>query len=138
MFFIHYHEKPKDRKATYANFVVDIRPEKEETHRVRLTVGGNLIEYPGNVSTETADLTTAKILFNSIISTPNERFLGLDIKNFYLNNDMERYEYMKITVELIPEEIMKRYNLKEKFTMDMCMWKSERECMDYPKQEKLQ
>ena len=114
IFFIHYHEMPKDRRATYANFVVDIRPEKEEKHRVRLTVGGNLVEYPGNVSTDTTDITTAKILFNSILSTPKARFLGIDIKNFYLNNDMTRYEYMKIPLDLIPEDIMVKYNIKEK------------------------
>jgi len=114
IFFIHRHEMPQDRKATYANFVCDIRPEKEETHRVRLTVGGNLINYPDNVSTDTTDLTTAKILFNSILSTPKARFLGIDIKNFYLNNDMHRCEYMKISTEYIPADIMEQYKLKEK------------------------
>ena len=54
------------------------------------------------MSTDTADITTAKILFNSILSTENARFLGLDIKNFYLNNDMEIYEYMKISIDIIP------------------------------------
>ena len=31
---------PKDRKVTYGSMVCDIRPQKAETHRVRLTVGG--------------------------------------------------------------------------------------------------
>ena len=114
IFFINFHEMPKGRKATYANIVVDIRPEKKETHRTRMTVGGNLIEYPGNVSTDTADITTAKILFNSVLSTKNARFLGLDIKIFYLNNDMERYEYMKIPIDIIPQDIIDRYNLMDK------------------------
>jgi len=61
---------PRDRKVMYGCIVVEIRPQKAETHRTRLTVGGNLIEYPGDVSTPTADLTTAKCLFNSTISTP--------------------------------------------------------------------
>jgi hypothetical protein len=46
------------KKFTYGRFVVDIRPDKTETHRVRLTVGGNLIQYPGDVSAHSADLTT--------------------------------------------------------------------------------
>jgi hypothetical protein len=44
-----------------------IRPEKEETHQTRITAGGNLLEYPGEVSTETASLETAKIHINSTI-----------------------------------------------------------------------
>ena len=44
--------------------VCDIRPQKIETHRTRLTVGGNLIEYPGEVSTPTLELTTMKMHVN--------------------------------------------------------------------------
>jgi hypothetical protein len=57
-------------------------------------VGGNLIDYPGDVSTKTADLTTAKILFNRILSTPKAKFMGIDLKNFYLNTPLDCYEYM--------------------------------------------
>ena len=74
-----------------------------------MTVGENLIDYPGNISTDTADTTTANILFNSVLSTKNVRFLGLDIKYFYLNNDMKRFEYMKMTMDII-----KQYNITEK------------------------
>jgi hypothetical protein len=60
---------PKGRKVTYGSFVVDIKDHKEEKERARLTVGGDKIEYPGEKSTRTAGLTTAKILINSVIST---------------------------------------------------------------------
>jgi hypothetical protein len=43
-------------------------------------VGGDQIENPGEKSTRTADLTTAKILINSVISTKGARFLVVDIK----------------------------------------------------------
>jgi hypothetical protein len=52
---------------TYGSFVVDIKDHKEEKERTRLTVGGDQIEYPGEKSTRTAGLTTAKILINSVI-----------------------------------------------------------------------
>jgi hypothetical protein len=42
---------PKGNVFTYGRFVVDVRPNKSEIHRVRLTVGGNLIQYQGDVST---------------------------------------------------------------------------------------
>ena len=54
-FFLH-KEKPNDRRATYVRAVCDIRTQKIETHRTRLTTGGNLIDYPGEVSTQTSYL----------------------------------------------------------------------------------
>ena len=102
---------PKDRVITYAKIVVDHRPQKEDPYRVRITVGGNLIEYPGEVYTPTADLITAKILWNSVLSTSGARFCGFDLKNFYLETPMSRYEYMKIPIELIPIEFIQEYNL---------------------------
>jgi hypothetical protein len=69
IFFIPRQVVPKGKIITYGRFVVDIPPNKSETHRVRLTLGDNLIQYPGDVSTRSADLTTSKCLWNSTIST---------------------------------------------------------------------
>jgi hypothetical protein len=102
---------PTDRKVTYGRIVCTIRPQKEEKHRTHLTVGGNLIDYPYDVSTPTADITTAKIIFNSLVSTPNAKFMGLDIKDFYLNTKMERYKYMCLPIDIIPKEIIDQYDL---------------------------
>jgi hypothetical protein len=49
---------PKGKIVTYGDFVVDIHPNKTETHRVHITVDGNLIQYPGDVPTCSADYTT--------------------------------------------------------------------------------
>ena len=49
---------PKDRTITYAKIVVDFRPQKADPNRVRITAGGNLIAYPGELTTRTTDLTT--------------------------------------------------------------------------------
>ena len=51
--FIFHKDKPNDRRATYVRAVCDIRPQKTKTHRTRLTAGGNLIDYPVEVSTLT-------------------------------------------------------------------------------------
>ena len=40
--------------------------------------------------------------------------MTLDVKNFYLNTPMERFEYVRIRIEDIPEEIITEYNLREK------------------------
>jgi hypothetical protein len=50
LFFIHKAQVPQDRKVTYANFVCNIRPQKTETHRVRMTAGGDKLDYPGDAS----------------------------------------------------------------------------------------
>ena len=116
MFFIHKDEIPQDRRKdiTYGRIVVTLRPQKKEPARTRLTVGGNLIDYPWDVATPTSDLTTAKLLFNSVVSTPGAVFVVMDVKNFYLNTPMERPEFMRLPLKLIPPEIIAKYNLRKK------------------------
>ena len=105
---------PKDRTITYARVVVDYRPQKADPNRVRITVGGNLIDYPGELTTNTADLVTSKILWNSVLSTPDAKYMTVDIKNFYLNTPLDRYEYMRVPLELIPQHIIDQYDLTTK------------------------
>ena len=88
-----------------------IRPQNDETHRTRLTVGGNLINFPGDFTTPTADLITAKLIFNIVLSTKNAKFMCADIAKFYLNNPMNIYGYMNLPLDIIPEEIIQQYNL---------------------------
>ena len=113
MAFIPRHLVRKGKTVTYGNLVCDIKPNKTETHRSRLTVGGNLIAFPGDKSTATADLTTIKILLNSTISTKRARFSTADIKNFYLGTPLVEFEYMKLRLAIIPDEIIKQYNLRD-------------------------
>ena len=42
---------PRDRTVTYACIVVDYREQKSDPNRVLITVGGNLIEYPFELTT---------------------------------------------------------------------------------------
>ena len=83
---------PKDRVVTYARIVVDYRPQKIDPNRVRVTAGGNLISYPFELTTRTADLTTSKLLWNSTISTKGARYMCADAKKFYLATPLDRYE----------------------------------------------
>jgi hypothetical protein len=104
---------PKARKVTYDLFVVDIKDHKEEKERTKLTVGGDKVEYPGNKSNRTAGLTTAKILINSVISTLGAKFLIIDIKIFYLNTPLGRFEYMVINLLSLHQETLGKYDLIE-------------------------
>jgi hypothetical protein len=71
--FIPHSAKPPDRISSYCRAVCAYNELKEEKERVRLTYGGDRSDYPFAVSTSTVDVTTVKLHFNSIISTPNAR-----------------------------------------------------------------
>ena len=77
-------------------------------------MGGNLINYPGDCGTPTADLLTVKLLFNSVISTPQAKFMCINIKDFYLCTPMERYKYFSMKLEFFPEDIIEEYGLWDK------------------------
>ena len=87
---------------------------KKENHRTRLTVGGNLIDYTGEVSTPTSDLTTMKLNVNIFIYNIKSQYMCIDVKCFYLNNCMDRSEYIMIHISMIPQEFVEKYNLKDK------------------------
>ena len=76
-------------------------------------VGGNLLDFPGLLSTPTEIVTTAKCLFNSVISKPVSKCLVADVKHFYLNNDLPNPEYMKRHLHIIPQEIIDEYALHD-------------------------
>jgi hypothetical protein len=107
-------EIPKDRlkDQTYARIVADERPEKPEPDRIRVTMGGDRINYPGDCGTPTADLLTVKLLLNSVISTEHAKFMTIDIKDFYLMTPMDRYEYFQMKLDLFPEDIIEEYGLR--------------------------
>jgi hypothetical protein len=110
-FFIKLTNIPKDRKITYGKIVCDYKPHKKEKERVRLTVGGDILDYSGDVATSTADITTFKILINSTLSTEDAAIMMMDIKNYYLGTPLSRFEYIKMLLTRFPEEIIQKYNL---------------------------
>ena len=90
----------------YGRIVVNYRPEKSDTNRVRLTVGGDCINYPGDCGMPTADILTVKLLLKSVISTKGAKFMSINIKNFYLNTPMARYEYMRLKIAELPQDFI--------------------------------
>jgi hypothetical protein len=109
-FFIKLTNIPK-RKITYGKIVCDYKPHKQEKERVRLTVGGDRLDYSCDVATSTADITTFKILINSALSTEDAAMMMMDIKSYYLGTPLPRFEYMKMLLSRFPEEIVQKYNL---------------------------
>ncbi len=77
-------------------------------------MGGNLINYPFELTTQITNMVLSKRLWNSTISTPGAQFGGADIKNMYLKMPLDRYEYMKMPLTLLPADIIEHYNLHDK------------------------
>jgi hypothetical protein len=87
---------------------------KEEQRQVRMTVGGDQVDYPGFCATKGADLVVAaKCLFNSVISTDDAKFMNLDVKDFYLGTILPTKEYIWIPAMIIPQEILTAYHLQD-------------------------
>jgi hypothetical protein len=54
------------------------------------------------------------MLINSVVSTHGAQYMTLDIKNFYLNMPIVRYEYIQIKIDDIPNKIIVEYDLCDK------------------------
>jgi hypothetical protein len=105
--FLHRSEKhPKRRQNS-----LRLQTTQEVKECVRLAVGGDILDYSGDVATSTADITTFKILINNTLSTKDALMMMMDIKNYYLGTPLPRFEYMKMQLSRFPEEIIKKYNL---------------------------
>jgi hypothetical protein len=74
-------------------------------------VGGDRLDYSGDVTTSTADITTFKIPINSTLSTEDAVTTMMDIKNYYLVTPLPRFEYMNMLLSRFPKEIIQKYNL---------------------------
>jgi hypothetical protein len=110
--FVELKNTPKDRKVTYGKIVCDYKPHKKGKERVRLAVGGDRLDYSGDVAASTSDITTFKILINNTLSTKDATMMMMDIKHYYLGTPLPCYEYMIMLLSSFPEEIVEKDNLK--------------------------
>ncbi len=102
--FIKKSQVPTNNQPTLAEFAVIFAHKK----------GAKL--YPPDSGWQcklTANLTTTKLLINLTISTPGGIFLGINLVNFYLNTPLPDYKYMRLHLDIIPEEIVLAYNLHD-------------------------
>ncbi|KAL7453871.1 hypothetical protein ACHAXS_000311 [Conticribra weissflogii] len=52
------------------------------------------------------------MMWNSVVSMPGAKYACFEVKNFYLGTPMDRYEYTKMPISLIPEHIMQQYDVR--------------------------
>ncbi len=100
-------------KFTYPNPVIKLRPQKEDPNRIWITAGGNLIQCDLELSVRTADINTAKLHWNSVVSTKKARYMCLDIKFFYVTAALEYFEYMRTPLSYFPAWMVEQYNLNK-------------------------
>ena len=71
--FVMSHDKksriPKGWTITYACVIMDFFPQKMDPLCIQITARGNLIKYPSKLLTRTANPTTSKLMWNSVLST---------------------------------------------------------------------
>ena len=103
--FINKNDVPNYRQkdVTYGSFVCNVRNEKSEKNRTRFVVGGDRINYPGEVAYPTADMLVENILFNSMISRRGAKFMTMEISNCFLITPLKGPEYIRINIKDIPK-----------------------------------
>ena len=77
-------------------------PQKEDANRIWITAGGNLINYDEELLVPTAELVTATLHWNSVVSTVLAKYVCMDIYFSYLKAKLEYFKYMMIPLTLFP------------------------------------
>ena len=114
--FIDRSKMPEDRwkDVTYRKIVCNVRPQKAGTNQTRLIFCGSNCTPAIEYGTPTANILTVKLLLDSVVSTPGATFLGLDLKDFYLNKPMDIPEFIRMKLDNFPEDVINENNLMEK------------------------
>jgi hypothetical protein len=117
---IHQRDMPRGRKATYYNPQPKekLDADKNIIRRVRGTLGGDKIDYPGETSSAVADTAAVKTLIHSVVSDrrnhgTDTRFATVDLTDFYLGSSLDRPEFVRIYVKDIPDETIEREGLRQ-------------------------
>ena len=71
-----------------------------------------MIKYDRELTTQTADMLTSKMMRNSTI-TKGARYACFDINNFHLGTPMQEYEYMRMSMGMFPGHTIQQYNLRK-------------------------
>jgi hypothetical protein len=104
------------KDVTYGHVCVNYHPKKDDPNCMRLTVGGNKVNFLGDCGTPTVDMVMVKLYLNSVISTKGARYCTIDLKDFYLMTPMTCPEYMRMKIKDLPKEFVTMYNLANKAT----------------------
>ena len=60
-----------------------------------------------------SDLQTSKVMWNFVISTAGARYMCADVTNVYVTAPLDRYEYTRMPIKLIPQAIIDQHKLNK-------------------------
>ena len=122
MDWMDFREKPKNRRASYYNPQCSCKLNQLGIliRRVRGTYGGDVSDYAGNRSSWTADMQTIKLLLNAVVSE-DANFCTADIGDFYLGSTLEQEEYMWLSRDQVPTDIITQYGDRIRWCEDKTM-----------------
>ena len=112
--FIDPAEKERGRTVSYMSMAPSLKPDASgdlTVERVRGSYGGNVTDYTGLRTANTASMVSVKTLMNAVVSDPNAKCMAADAKNFYLMTELDKYEYMSIDPAQIPQATFDKYKL---------------------------
>ena len=110
--FIQPNEMPSGRISAYYNPQPKIKFKNGVLqYRIRGTIGGDRIDYPGSTAAFVATMETVRVTSNAAVSEDAE-IMTADIENFYLGTPLDRPEYMRIALKHVPPDIIERYQLQ--------------------------
>jgi hypothetical protein len=121
MAVIHKSQIPRGRLKDIAYYNPRVREkikDGEVRRRTRGTIGGDKVNYTGEVTARTAALEVMRALLNSTLAD-NASWMTADITDYYLNTPLLRPEYMRIMRKQLSETIIAEYGWEQYFVDDM-------------------
>ena len=103
----------KQRAVCHTSVVCEIRADKDDPNRMRITIAGGRTVYHGDVATRTRELELVKLMIYRVLSKRGAKAACFDIKNFYLDTPMDEPKYVQIKFKEILQEFVGEYYLKE-------------------------
>ena len=106
--FINKNEVPLDhyKDVPYGQIFCSYREVKTDPYQEQLVPGGNIINYPGDLGTPTADILIVKLLLNSVVSTPGAEFFTADTSSFYLITPRKCKKYVGLNLSYMLEDVV--------------------------------
>ena len=97
-YVIKFEDIPKYRlnKICHTSVVCEVRPDKKDPNRTRITICGTNACYPGNVGTNTASIKLFQLMINSVLSRTGDKYVCFDIGFLNVSTPLGRPEYVKI------------------------------------------
>ena len=112
---LHIADQPIDRRKDTTYYNPQVKMKRDESghisYRIRGTIGGDRINYPGETTALTAAMPVVKLLLQAAMSE-NVQVLTMDAKDYYLNTPLTRPEFLRIPLKFIAPCVIDKHHLR--------------------------